>query len=145
MQVKGNIPLARKAFVTKHFEAEGRDRVLEAIPQEDRDQLEGCLANVCRSPFGLRRRLDESTGSLREDQIGLGSGGPRRCPQAFPRSGNPAGLPEADRIHPSVLLRYGPPKGLSRNARHPHRATGARSLGPVSRSGDSRSRPRPFA
>ena len=60
MKVKGNILLARKAFVTGHFGADAWGRVLAAMPQEDKTQLEGYVANVCWYPFELGQRLDDA-------------------------------------------------------------------------------------
>jgi len=56
MKVKGNILLARKAFVTGHFGADAWGRVLDAMPPEDKTQLEGYVANVCWYPFELGKR-----------------------------------------------------------------------------------------
>jgi len=60
MKVKGNVLLARKVFVTKHFGADAWDRVLAAMPPDDRAQLEGYVANVCWYPFELGKRLDDA-------------------------------------------------------------------------------------
>jgi hypothetical protein len=60
MKVKGNVLLARKAFVTKHFGANTWGRVLDAMSSEDRTQLEGYIANVCWYPFELGKRLDDA-------------------------------------------------------------------------------------
>lgn len=60
MKVKGNVLLARSAFVTKHFGDDAWDRVLAALPLEDRAQLEGYVANVCWYPFELAKRLDDA-------------------------------------------------------------------------------------
>ena len=60
MKVKGNVLLARKSFVKKHFGDAAWNRVLESLPAEDKTLLDGYVANVCWYPFEIGKRLDDA-------------------------------------------------------------------------------------
>jgi hypothetical protein len=58
MRVKGNVILARKAFVEKHFGADAWAGVLRALPADDQAVLSGVILNIRWFPFDLGARLD---------------------------------------------------------------------------------------
>lgn len=58
-QVKGTVLKARLAFIDQHFGAEGREKVLASLSQEDQQEL-GRPLPVKWYPFDLGRRLDEA-------------------------------------------------------------------------------------
>jgi uncharacterized protein (TIGR02265 family) len=60
MKVKGNVLLARRSFVKKHFGDGAWSRVLESLPAEDKTLPDGYVANVCWYPFEVGKRLDEA-------------------------------------------------------------------------------------
>lgn len=60
MKIKGNVLLARKAFVETHFGPNAWPRVLEALPADDQVFFSKTVANVGWYPFDVGRRLDEA-------------------------------------------------------------------------------------
>jgi len=58
MKVKGSVLLARRAFVERHFGAGAWERVLAALPAEDRAALRGMVLHVGWFPFRLGESLD---------------------------------------------------------------------------------------
>ena len=60
MRVKGNVLLARKGFVEKHFGKGAWDKVLDALPESDKTLLRGLVLNVGWFPFKLAETLDRT-------------------------------------------------------------------------------------
>jgi uncharacterized protein (TIGR02265 family) len=57
-QVKGAVILARRAFVREEFGEEAWQQLLEALPEEDREHLDGFILTASWYPFELNDRLD---------------------------------------------------------------------------------------
>lgn len=60
MKVKGNIIKARVAFVREHFGEDGWNKVLQALPDEDRRIVGGIITNVGWYPFKVAEKLDNT-------------------------------------------------------------------------------------
>ena len=107
--VKGAVLLARRAFTEAQYGSDGWNRVLEALPQEDRDVLGRSVLAANWYPFELNKRLDQAIvtalgGGMRQifENIGATSArenltGPHK---AFLTKGDPARFMRAtDRIY----------------------------------------------
>jgi hypothetical protein len=57
-QIKGAVLQARKAFVAKNYGDVGWQRVLEALPEDSRQQLAGNLLSTRWYPFSVNMDLD---------------------------------------------------------------------------------------
>jgi uncharacterized protein (TIGR02265 family) len=60
MKVKGVILYARREFVLEHFGKEGWERVLGALPEADRELLQGSFFAAQWYPFKTGERLDHA-------------------------------------------------------------------------------------
>ncbi|MEW6758728.1 MAG: DUF2378 family protein [Acidobacteriota bacterium] len=60
MRIKGNVLIARRAFVEKHFGAEGWRKVMEALPPHDREAFGEGITAMLWYPFALGRNLDDA-------------------------------------------------------------------------------------
>lgn len=60
MKIKGNVLLARVAFVKKHFGEEGWARLLESLGPAERGVLGGTVARAGWYPFETGRLLDDA-------------------------------------------------------------------------------------
>lgn len=60
MTVGGGVILSRKAYVQKEFGEGAWNRVLETLPEEDRETLGGLILSVTWYPFDLNERLDKA-------------------------------------------------------------------------------------
>ncbi|HPR62866.1 MAG TPA: TIGR02265 family protein [Thermoanaerobaculia bacterium] len=60
MKIKGNIIKSRIAFIKTHSGDEGWKKVLQALPEDDRHQLEGLLTGLSWYSFDLGKRLDDA-------------------------------------------------------------------------------------
>ena len=67
-QVKGAVILARRAFVREEFGEGAWQRLLETMPQEDRELLDGFILTASWYPFELNQRLDAAI----VEQLGAG-------------------------------------------------------------------------
>jgi uncharacterized protein (TIGR02265 family) len=59
-RVKGAVLLARKAFAEATYGEQAWQRVLEALPQEDREALGRSILTADWYPFELNKRLDQA-------------------------------------------------------------------------------------
>ena len=57
-RVKGAVILARRAFVREEFGEDAWRRLLETMPEDDREQLDGFILTASWYPFALNERLD---------------------------------------------------------------------------------------
>ncbi len=57
-EVKGAVILARRAFVREEFGDEAWQQVLTALPESERQQLDGFILTATWYPFSLNERLD---------------------------------------------------------------------------------------
>jgi uncharacterized protein (TIGR02265 family) len=57
-QVKGAVILARRAFVREEFGEDAWQRLLETLPEEDRELLDGFILTASWYPFDLNERID---------------------------------------------------------------------------------------
>jgi uncharacterized protein (TIGR02265 family) len=60
VNVKGNVLLARLAFVREHFGEDAIERVVSTLPEADRFVLRGMIGNVGWYPLELAKQLDEA-------------------------------------------------------------------------------------
>ena len=60
MEIKGLILQARKDFVIDNFGEQAWDRILDALPPEDRPKLEDVVLTAKWYPFELGERLDKA-------------------------------------------------------------------------------------
>ena len=67
-QVKGAVILARRAFVREEFGKVAWDRLLETLPDADRELLDGFILTASWYPFALNERLDAAI----VEQLGAG-------------------------------------------------------------------------
>lgn len=99
-QVKGTVLKARLAFIDQHSGAEGRERVLASLPEEDRHELSRLLP-VKWYPFELGKRLDDAIVSV------LGGG----QSHFFLRLGEASAEQNLAKLHQAFLTR-GDPHGF---------------------------------
>jgi uncharacterized protein (TIGR02265 family) len=69
MKIKGVILHARMEFVKEHFGEDAWNRIVETLPDEDREDLRGMLLTARWYPFKLGERLDRAI----VDSLGDGS------------------------------------------------------------------------
>lgn len=67
-QVKGAVILARRAFVREEFGEDAWKRLLETLPESDRELLDGFILTASWYPFELNERLDAAI----VEQLGAG-------------------------------------------------------------------------
>lgn len=60
MKIKGNIIAARRDFVKEHFGEKGWSDVLAALPEIDRQPLQGTILPTTWFPFEIGDRLDKA-------------------------------------------------------------------------------------
>jgi uncharacterized protein (TIGR02265 family) len=105
MKVKGNILLARKSFVEKHFGADGWARVLQSLDAKDRAVFEGAVSNVGWYAFGVGQRLDAAIVKV----LGNGDQG------VFKRMGAASAQANLTTVHKNFLV-PGNPQGFLAHA-----------------------------
>ena len=105
MKIKGNILKSRIGFVKGRFGAEGWDRVVAVLPEEDRKSLNGIVTNSAWYPFDLGRRLDDAIVAT----VGKGSR------TVFEELGRASAKENLNGVHKS-LLTTGDPEAFLRKA-----------------------------
>lgn len=102
-QVKGSVLKARLAFVEQHGGKDGVERVLAALPPEDRGALRNLVA-IQWCPFELGRRLDDAIVQV------LGHG----KPQFFERLGAASAETNLTTVHKAFLAQGDPQAFLAK-------------------------------
>jgi len=67
MKIKGVVLRAREDFITDHFGDDAWQRVLDALPAEDRNTLQKMLLASRWYPFAIGERLDKAIGETLGD------------------------------------------------------------------------------
>ena len=60
MKVKGNILVARRTFIQKKYGDRGWEKILDSLPEEERQQIDIMISNVTWYPFALCQHLDKA-------------------------------------------------------------------------------------
>lgn len=103
--VKGSVVLSRLDFVREHFGEEGLQSLLRALPDKDRETIQGRLLPAQWYPFELGERIDNTL-------IQVLTGGD---PEAFRKLGVSSAEVNLSSVH-QVFVRQGDPHGLLRRA-----------------------------
>ncbi|NQT27189.1 DUF2378 family protein [candidate division KSB1 bacterium] len=106
MKVRGAVLLARKSFVIRQFGEEGWNKVLDAIPVEEKQVLSSMIIHAGWYPFELGEELDQIIVKV------LGKGNPR----VFEEIGAQSAVDNLNGIH-QTFLTPGDPQAFMKQAR----------------------------